>query len=81
MIIGKIGNTLIVLPITAKKKNKIHNSEVFIEKGEASLNKDSLVKVGQPRSVSVELLGKKYGKINNNILELIDNKLKHICDI
>jgi len=69
---NEFSGTVTILPITSKNLQKIYPFEVFLNKGEANLPKDSKVKADQIRTLDKSRLVKFIGTLNEDKIEQID---------
>lgn len=81
--INKILPVINVLPITSYKENrKIYANEVFLDKNESRLEKDSIVLCYQIRTIDKKRLIKKIGEVSSEeIREDIIESLGYQLDI
>lgn len=81
--INKILPVINVLPITSYKENrKIYANEVFLDKNESRLEKDSIVLCYQIRTIDKKRLIKKIGEVSSKeIREDIIESLGYQLDI
>jgi mRNA interferase MazF len=67
---------VVVLPITSKSKGI--RSHVEIVPPEGGLNVISYIKCEDVRSISIQRLGRRLGKVNANIMDEVENRLRFI---
>ncbi len=70
---------VVVLPITSK--NKGIRSHVEIVPPEGGLNVTSYVKCEDVRSISIQRLGRKLGKVATKTMNEVENRLRFILSI
>lgn len=70
---------VVVLPITSK--NKGIRSHVEIVPPEGGLNITSYVKCEDVRSISIQRLGRRLGKVTNNTMDEVEKRLRFILAI
>lgn len=70
---------VVVLPITSK--NKGIRSHVAISPPEGGLNLTSYVKCEDVRSISIQRLGRKLGKVTAKTMDEVENRLRFILAI
>lgn len=81
--INRILPVINILPITSYKENrKIYANEVFLEKDESKLEKDSIILCYQIRTVDKKRLIKKIGEVSSEeVREEIIESLGYQLDI
>lgn len=75
--INKSASVIIICPITDsynKRESPIH---IKIPKGEAGLEKDSIVHCGQVRAIDKVRLGSRAGVLNTNFMDYVNKGLIH----
>jgi mRNA interferase MazF len=79
---NKYSPMTIVVPIEgAEHVSKLYPINVFIPKGEAGLEKDSVAMCNQIRSVDELRFGKLYGVVSPKTMEKVDQALKISLDL
>jgi mRNA interferase MazF len=68
--------TVTVLPITSKNVRKVYPFEVYLEKGEGKLPKNSKVKADQVRTLDKGRIVKFIGSLGKNKMQEIEYALK-----
>jgi mRNA interferase MazF len=70
-------NTIIVTAITSREKGeKRYSTEVFLEKGDAGLEYDSVVLLSHIRTIDIQRIIKKIGKVNSDTMQSVDTALE-----
>ncbi|MBC8465335.1 MAG: type II toxin-antitoxin system PemK/MazF family toxin [Parcubacteria group bacterium] len=70
-------NTIIVTAITSREKGeKRYPTEVFLEKGDAGLEDDSVVLLSHIRTIDIQRIIKKIGKVNSDTMQSVDTALE-----
>ncbi|MDJ0532825.1 MAG: type II toxin-antitoxin system PemK/MazF family toxin [Xenococcaceae cyanobacterium MO_207.B15] len=73
---NRAANTVTILPITSQC-DRIYPFEVLLQPQDSGLSKKSKVQAQQIRTISKQRIqGKALGKLNNNLMELIDIAIK-----
>ena len=78
---NKYSGTITVLPITSKNIDKVYPFEVKLKHGAANLPKESKVKADQIRSIDKSRVVKRIGRLDAEIVNLIENALKIHLDL
>ncbi|MEK6932795.1 MAG: type II toxin-antitoxin system PemK/MazF family toxin [Nanoarchaeota archaeon] len=73
---NKHSQITIIAPITSQSLEKIYPIEVLLPKKYSGLDKDSKVLFNQIRAIDKERLIKRLGKINQEIIEKVDESIK-----
>ena len=73
---NKYSPITIIAPITSQKIEKVYLIEVFLSQWKYGLDKDSKVLLNQIRAIDKQRLIKKLGKIDELMMEKIDEALK-----
>ncbi len=74
-------NTVIIVPLTTNLILENAPGNVFIEKSESKLSKDSVVVVSQIAVIDKQRLIKKETKISSSIVEEVEEGIKLILDL
>ena len=79
MIWKQFGSTVLVIPIS-ENRNNLNWSEIALTKGVANLHKNSKIKAGQVKSISIDKIDhkNKIGTISENKLIEIKMELNNI---
>ena len=70
------GGTITVLPITSQNLKKVYPFELLLSKGNANLPKESKVKADQIRTLDKRRLIKRFGRLTEKQISLIDRAIK-----
>ncbi len=73
---NKHGGTVTVLPLTSKRLKKVYPFELLLQKGNANLPKKSKVKADQIRTLDKRRLIKRFGRLTEEQISLIDKVMK-----
>lgn len=73
---NKYGGTVTVLPLTSKRLKKVYPFELLLQKGSANLPKESKVKADQIRTLDKRRLIKRFGRLTEEQISLIDEAIK-----
>ncbi len=73
---NKHGGTVTVLPLTSKRLKKVYPFELLLQKGNANLPKESKVKADQIRTLDKRRLIKRFGRLTEEQISLIDKVMK-----
>ena len=73
---NKHGGTITVLPLTSQKLKKVYPFEIRLSKGNANLPKESKVKADQIRTLDKKRLIKRFGRLTEEQISLIDEAIK-----
>jgi len=73
---NKHGGTVTVLPLTSKRLKKVYPFELLLQKGNANLPKKSKVKADQIRTLDKRRLIKRFGRLTEEQISLIDKAMK-----
>ncbi len=74
-------NTIIVLPLTTNLRLENAPGNIFLEKKESTLPKDSIIIVSQLYAIDKQRLLEKIIKINNSIMREIENGIMLVLGI
>jgi mRNA interferase MazF len=74
-------NTTVVIPISSNLLLADVPGNIFLEKRDAKLGKESVVLVSQIGVIDKERLIEKISKINKNIMEKIENNIMFVLGI
>ncbi|MEK6907371.1 MAG: type II toxin-antitoxin system PemK/MazF family toxin [Nanoarchaeota archaeon] len=72
---NKYSPITIIAPLTSQNIENIYPVEVFIPKNISKLDKDSKILLNQIRAIDKRRLVKKLGKVNQDIMERVDEAL------
>lgn len=75
-IYNRFGNITIVAAISSNVSGRIYPTNVFIQSPEGGLERDSIVKTNQVRSVDKQRLIQLLGKLRPETMEKVDEALK-----
>ena len=73
--------TTIIAPITSKVYEKEYPTNVFLNKSDSKLDKDSTVLLNQIRVIDKRRIVKKLGSLNEGIMEKINLAIKVILGL
>jgi len=77
----KVGNTVIVIPLTTNLRRANLPTAVLIRQGEGGLDKDSVALVHQIRVIDKKMLVNKLGTLDSFTVSEIDNITRYTLDI
>ncbi len=72
---------IVVCPITTSRKDKIFRLHVFISPPEGGIKHDSIIRCDQIKSVSVQRFMKRWGQVDEEVLQKVDGILKKILNL
>ena len=75
-VTNQYGVVTIVAAITSYKKEKLYPTEVLIQTSETGLSLDSVVLLGQIRSIDKQRLARRLGEIKPDIMRRVDSALQ-----
>lgn len=73
---NKYSQITIIAPVTSQKLENIYPFEVLLTKKNSGLDKDSKVLLNQIRAIDKKRLLKKLGRVNDDVLNRIDEAIK-----
>ncbi|MDA3938533.1 MAG: type II toxin-antitoxin system PemK/MazF family toxin [Spirochaetia bacterium] len=73
---NKFSGTVTIIPITSRNIDKIYPFEIFIEKGNGNLQKNSKAKTDQIRTIDKSRCISLIGELKRNYLEKLEKALK-----
>ncbi len=78
---NKYSPTTIIAPITSKKFSKEYPTNVFLDKKDSKLDKDSTVLLNQIKVIDKKRIIKKISPLDNEIMKEIDLAIKISLDL
>ena len=73
---NKYSPITIIAPVTSQNIEKIYPIEVLLNKKNSGLEKDSKILLNQIRAIDKRRLAKKIGKVDNEIIDKINDAIK-----